>query len=285
MKRTRCSALFLLAAFWPSFVALSGMPRPREDGPSFRVPYRMSETLHLLVRLKLGGKGPFNFIVDTGAPTMFVTKYVAKTAGVEPGKDGWATFDKAELEGGATLDGVKARVEDIFQIRGMNALNLPGVRLDGVIGYTVLAKFRMEFDLSKSVMTWTKLDFEPPLPVPLGDGKSAPDELEAIGNLMQGMAPLLGGAAKPTGPRGSLGLELAETDDAVKVAAVHAGSPAHEAGIKPGDRIAAIGGKSVRSINDATSLVATVGVGDVVKIAVERGDDKIEITAKAGKGF
>lgn len=34
------------------------------------VPFRLTDTNHILIRLKINGKGPFNFIVDTGAPAM-----------------------------------------------------------------------------------------------------------------------------------------------------------------------------------------------------------------------
>ena len=38
---------------------------------SFRVPYRITDTKHVLVRVKLNGTGPYNFILDTGAPSVF----------------------------------------------------------------------------------------------------------------------------------------------------------------------------------------------------------------------
>ena len=53
-----------------------------------------------MVRAKINGKGPFNFILDTGAPALFVATEVAKKAGVEPDKKGWGTFDSFEIEGG-----------------------------------------------------------------------------------------------------------------------------------------------------------------------------------------
>ena len=36
-----------------------------------------------MVRTKINGKGPFNLIVDTGAPAVFITKTVAKKAKAE----------------------------------------------------------------------------------------------------------------------------------------------------------------------------------------------------------
>jgi hypothetical protein len=296
-----CVALSGFAAGMPRRItSVSNAPDPasaasrRLDEPGrvarqvHRIPYRMSETLHIIVRAKLNGKGPFNFIVDTGAPAMFVTTATAKEADAKKDANGWSTFERMELEGGAFIKDAKARAEDIFQIRGMNSLNLPGVRLDGVLGYNILARYRMEFDLAKSTMTWTELEFDPELPEPLrGDGSSgAPPELEFIGNLMQGMGALLRRPdPPPAGQRGSLGVELAERDGAVFVQAVLPDSPAKRAGIKPGDHIARFSDATVPSALELLAAAALIGPDEEVRIQVIRNNDTVELTAKMGRGF
>ena len=70
-------------------------------------------------------------------------------------------MDRLDLEGGSQLTGLKARVEDPFQLVGMNALGLPGASIDGILGFTILARFRLEIDLTKDRMTWTRLDHDP----------------------------------------------------------------------------------------------------------------------------
>jgi len=47
-------------------------------GTAYKVPYRLTLTNHYLVRVKVNGKGPFNFLVDTGAPYLFVSTEAAK---------------------------------------------------------------------------------------------------------------------------------------------------------------------------------------------------------------
>ena len=42
-------------------------PRDTQVGRSFQVPYRLTDTNHFLVRVRINGKGPFNFLVDSGA--------------------------------------------------------------------------------------------------------------------------------------------------------------------------------------------------------------------------
>src|ERR1700746_3399314 len=72
-----------------------------------QVPYRLTETKHVLVRAKINGKGPYNFILDTGAPALFVSTAVCRKAGIEADKDGWGTFDRFEIEGGVPVDKIK----------------------------------------------------------------------------------------------------------------------------------------------------------------------------------
>jgi hypothetical protein len=288
MMHHRTLRVVATAILVPFFCGVAHPPKSTPQATTHRVPYRMSETLHMIVRAKFNGKGPFNFIVDTGAPAMFVTKAVAKEVGVENGDDGWATIDEMEIEGGAKIKGAKARVEDIFQIRGMNSLGLPGVRLDGVLGYNILARYRMEFDLAKSSMTWTELDFDPPLPQPLGGegGKSAPPELEMIGSLMQGFGAIFNrGQQAPPAPRGFFGMELADGDDSVTIKAVLPKAPADSASLKPGDTLVEFAGKPVKSAADVLKLATSIGVGEEIRVVVKRGKENMELTVRTGKGF
>src|SRR5215831_146138 len=100
--------------------------RDPQVGRSFRVPYRLTDTNHFLVRIRINGKGPFNFLVDSGAPALFVATETARKVGLKPARDSfWTPIDHLDIEGGSRLANVKARVEDPFQLVGMNALGLP----------------------------------------------------------------------------------------------------------------------------------------------------------------
>src|SRR5262249_31906819 len=113
--------LALLAAL---FVASGGYVMAEEKAEakprSFQVPYRTTIPKHIVVRVKINGKGPFNFILDTGAPAMFIATKVGKLAGLKNGPDGWAVMDKLEIEGGIVLEKAQGRVETPFQLEGMN---------------------------------------------------------------------------------------------------------------------------------------------------------------------
>jgi hypothetical protein len=273
-----------------ALVALApAMPGDPDVGKSYKVPYRLTATNHFLVRVRLNGKGPFNFLVDTGAPALYVGTEAAKIAGLEPSKDGfWTPLKRLDFEGGASLKDVKARIEDPFQLIGMNALGLPGHSIDGILGFTMLARYKIEIDPTADRMVWTRLDYEPREPfIPRGQiAKNAPAEVEAM-NLLGPVAKLaaaLIGKQEPDKhiPRGRLGVTL---DDGAKVAGVLEGSPAAQAGLKAGDVLVKVNSKAVDSTKAALAAAAEIRPGAKIPLTVRRDGGTLELTAIAGEGF
>jgi len=264
-------------------------------GRSYKVPYRATETNHALVRVRVNGKGPFNFLVDTGAPALYVGTKAAKEVGLEPSKSGyWTTVDRLDFEGGPSLAKIQGRVEDPFQLVGMNALGLPGAAIDGILGYSVLARFRIELDPTTDRMTWTRLDFNPRMPfVPrMKEGEGVPAEvraMDAIGPLAKFAALMVGKQPEDQlHPRGYLGLELAGNEpgrDGVAVARVLEGSPAARGGVSAGDRLLTLGGRDVKDRQAAHKAVAEVRPGDRVPARVRRGAEELDLTLTAGDGL
>ncbi len=272
-------------------------------GQSFQVPYRLTDTNHFLVRVRVNGKGPFNFLVDSGAPALYIATETAAKIGLKPVKgEFWTNIDRLDLEGGARLLGIKARIEDPFQLVGMNALGLPGASIDGILGFTILARFRLEIDPTRDSMTWTRLNHTPadPLIPHHGEGDGAPPELRvmsALGPLAKGLAFLMGKQPEEECyPRGFLGLEWAETRDiltgelTVRITRVVVGSPAAGADIKAGDRLIRAGGHSVTSIKTARAALSTIRAGNPVELTLRRGDKEnkaheLTVTITAGEGL
>jgi hypothetical protein len=269
--------------------------KPGKDpaiGTSYQIPYRRTETNHFLVRVRVNGKGPFNFLVDSGAPALYVATETAEKIGLKPAKDDfWTPVDAIDFEGGARLTGLKARVEDPFQLVGMNALGLPGASIDGILGFTILARFRLEIDPTRDRMTWTRLDFEPADPfIPRSrPGDKAPNGAQA----MNVLGPLAKFAAIMTGkqpedqlhPRGSFGVELEEVAGAVRVTRVLADTPAARAGIKAGDIIVRLQGHDVKTPGAARNAVGDIQPGIRVPILVRRGIETIDLVMIAGEGL
>jgi hypothetical protein len=257
----------------------------KPDAKSYQVPYRLTTFSHVMVRAKINGKGPFNFIVDTGAPALIVSTAAAKKAGLEPSKSGWTTFDRVEIEGGVVAEKVQGAVEDPFQLEGMNGLGLAGAELHGMMGYTVLARYRTEFDFSSSKMTWTPVDFDPPLPERVGAAGGA-GGLEFIGMFMKMIGSFLGTKTNvEMVPRGFLGLDAVEDDKGVTVKSVLPKGPADRAGVKPGDHITEFKERTVRELNDVRRYLAKLKPGDSTKVLVDRDGKEQEITIKVGEGF
>jgi hypothetical protein len=270
----------------PTFAQERG-PTPREAKPSIEIPYRLTDTKHVLVRVKLNGKGPFNFIIDTGAPALIMSEEVAKKAKVES-VDGWLTFDKLEIEGGLTVPKARGVATEMFQLKGMNAMGLAGVELHGVIGYNILAKYRIEYDFTQPKLVWTPVNFEVPAPKRITDAdkKGSQGGLEMIGDLMA-MLSRLGGikANFATAPRGFLGAELEAKGKELIVKSVIADGPADKAGLKAGDRIQTAQGKGVETADDLLKAVEKLPEGAALKLNLERGTEAKSITVTLGKGL
>jgi hypothetical protein len=281
-----------------ALVALS--PAAPDDDPtigrSYRVPYRLTETNHYLVRVRINGKGPFNFLVDSGAPALFIGTEAAKAAHLDPAADDyWTTLDRLDIEGGAVLTNLKARIEDPFQLTGMNALGLPGARIHGILGFTILARFRLEFDPTDDRMTWTRIDYAPREPfIPRALARNAkamapPPEIQmmqALGPLMKVMAVVVGKQPEDQlHPQGILGIELETGDGGVRVTTLLAGSPAATAGVKVGDQLVKVFDSEVKDQTDCHRAVEHVRPGTKVPLVLRRGDEMLELSVTAGEGL
>jgi serine protease DegQ len=251
----------------------------------YQVPYKLTEVKHVLLRAKINGKGPFNFILDTGAPALFVSTAVCKKLGIEPDKKGWGTFDQFEIEGGVKIPKAKGRIEDPFQLEGMNALGLAGAELHGVIGYNILARYKLEFDFTKDKMNWTPLDFEPKAPAGV-DGKSGGGDMQAMAGMIKLLTAFLGKQPDPViKQRGYMGMELIDSDKKVAIKAVLKDGPAAKAGLQVDDQITHFKGKAIKGFEDLRKLAGEVAAGDSVKIKVRRAGESQEFTIKAGEGL
>ena len=261
------------------------------------IPYRLTDTKHILVRVKINDKGPFNLILDTGAPAVFITEKSAKAAGLETDKQGWAASKSFVLEGGLTVPGAKARVSDLFQIEGMNGMGLAGVELHGVIGYNVLSQFRITYDFTADKLIFVKLDFTPPAVNSMGKGNSQ-GSMDVLGPAMKILAGFMG--IKPnfeTTSRGLLGLEASEKDGAIVVNTVYAKSAADKAGFKVGDVIVGFAAPKkardkdapepddVERLKDLIRMIDRVNPGEEFHIQVRRGDAKTLLAVTFGKGL
>ena len=266
--------------------ALSVLMLATAPAPTWEVPYRTTIPKHIVVRAKINGKGPFNFILDTGAPAMFVAVKAGKKAGLKNAASGWATMDKLQIEGGPTLLKAKARVETPFQLEGMNGLGMAGLEIHGLMGYGILAAYRMEIDFSRDKMTWTEVGKPIEMPRRAGKGGGGAGGLEMMGSVMKTLGAMMGRKASPEITlRGFFGMTLENGDDLPRVAGVLLEGPAGKAGVRSGDLVSKVGGRNVYSVGDILRFAGRCPPGQEVKLTVKRGGKTKEIAFKAGEGI
>jgi hypothetical protein len=291
----RIIALGMLATLAMSVAVVAPAAEVKVSGKKdevFRVPYRLAPTNHTVVRVKINGQGPFNFIVDTGAPAIFIDPKVAKQCGVEEPKNGWAIVKQIEIEGGVVIENSRAHIHELYQTAGMNALlGEKGRELVGVLGYNILARFKLDFDFTRPYLLWTRLDFEPPRPK--GAREIADKDLgkqegfeDNMGNMVKLLGNLFKNRPKAAPPKsGYLGVEFDPAASPVRVSAVHNGSPAESAGLKVGDVVVSIGAKPVRTSEDVIKQSAAILEGSTVELKIERNGATQTLSLKAASGL
>lgn len=262
------------------------VPTATKTGEAHQVPYRLTPTKHVLVRAKFNGQGPYNLVIDTGAPVLILAKKVNDALKIEQDKAGWGTVDKLEFEGGVVLDKTTIRFDDLYQLEGMNGLGLAGTEIHGLVGFPILSQFRITYDYSHPKLTWKKVDSEhEELPRrPLRGG--APGGLDALGSLMKTVGKFFGmGPAPKPEPRGFLGFQCGERDGKVVVIDVVPGGPADVAGMKPDDRIDSVNEKAIDAETGLKKALDNVRPDEKVTIEIQRGENKQTLSIICGRGF
>ena len=85
-----------------------------------------------------------------------------------------------------------------------------------------------------------------------------------------------------------LNAELAQAfsikaDSGVIITGVLQNGPAAQAGVRPGDVVKAVAGKSVKNVSELLSAVAALKPGEPAKLAIERRDQRTELSVTPGK--
>jgi membrane-associated protease RseP (regulator of RpoE activity) len=180
----------------------------------------------------------------------------------------------------------KARIEDPFQLEGMNGLGLAGAHLDGMIGYSIMARFRIEFDFTKDKLAFTPLNFDPPPPQGLGGGAVATGGLDTMAAIMKFLGGWLGQKSEPeTILSGFFGIELSENQGAVQVKSVLSQGPAEKAGLKAGDEIQLIQGNKVGSASEFRREASKIPAAKAARLTIARQGEKKDISVQLGRGF
>lgn len=251
------------------------------------VKFELVPSGHFIVPVKLNGKGPYNLIFDTGAPSTLISPRIAKDSGVSKNVKDKPPIALFGMMGSVSVDDFQ--VGDV-KASGVSAMILdhPTVKLfskeyekthgpvEGIVGFPFFAQFKMTVDYSTKEMTFTPSGYK--------TGDTTQDLMKSMMETMGGK-----GGPKVAAPAGLWGIELAKAkgDDAegVDVKVVRDGSAAFAAGLKVGDRILTIDGRWTDSIGDAYTAASYAPPGKPTKVVVRRDKKELHLQVTPKVGF
>ncbi len=257
--------------------------RADEEQKTFSVPFEMLKTQHMVVSVKVNGKGPYRLIFDTGAPDSLVSNKVAKEAGLitkDTKRPLFAPFGSAgqfkmkTLElGGLKAEEISTMVIDHPTVGAISSVVGP---IEGILGFTFFARYKTTIDYEKKVLTFEPSDYRPK------------DVMQAM--IKKLMAPR---AERETpavlAPAGLLGIQVTKDakDEApgVTVAAVVADSPAAAAGLKAGDRLLTLDRRWTDTVNDCYAAAGRLRPGAPASAVVVRDGKELELEVTVGRGL
>lgn len=241
---------------------------------------------HMLLDVKVNGKGPYKLIFDTGAPINLLSTTLAKDAGLIKKKGGGGLgglfggmnqidVDKLEV-GGVTAEKLPSVVMDHPTVRAISdAFEDEYGRIDGIVGFPFFGRYSTTVDYQKKELILKPTNFKP-------------------GDYMQDLTNNLMNADKQNKPKivGAAGLwgfavEKPKSDDAagVVVKEVFADGPAAEAGLKAGDRILTLDGRWTDTVGDAYLAASLVKPGRSAALAVKRDGKEMTLKVTPTKGY
>lgn len=240
---------------------------------------------HMLMDVKVNGKGPYKLIFDTGAPINLLSTTLAKDAGLikKRGGGGLGIFggmnqidvDKFEV-GGVTAEKLPSVVMDHPTVRAISdAFEDEFGRIDGIVGFPFFARYATTVDYQKKELVLKPTDYKP-------------------GDYMADLTRNLMAADKQNKPKivGAAGLwgfavEKTRGDDGagVVVKDVFADGPASAAGLKAGDRILTLDGRWTDTVGDAYLAASLVKPGRSAALVVKRDGKEVTMKVTPTKGY
>jgi PDZ domain/Aspartyl protease len=244
------------------------------------VPFVMLPTNHMLVKARINGEGPYNLIFDLGAPITLLNNRASESSGVVKndaprsflfGMRGEAEIDKLQA-GEMTVTKLPVIVFDHPILKALE--DMVGRKIDGIMGFTLFARFKTTIDYQANQMTFEPVDFE------------VRDLLKDLQDRM--MAPRVA-KHKVLAPLGVWGIRLGTPTggiDApgVPIAAVVPGSPAEKGGLKVGDVITTLDGRWTASVEDVYAAAADAEPGRAADVIILRDGKEMTVSVTAAEG-
>jgi hypothetical protein len=245
------------------------------------VPFDLLLTKHIVVQVRINGKGPYRMIFDTGAPVSLVNSRVARATGLLAKDAATPLFSlfgpvvqvkmKTLQLGDLKAAGVPIIVMDHPTVEVLSKVLGP---VEGILGFPLFARYRMTLDYQAKRMTFVPNGFEPT-------------------DVIQGLMATLMVRDKPAtvvlAPGGLWGLsvEKPERDGeaGVTVKTVLPDSPAAKAGLRAGDRLLSLDGRWTDTVADCYRAAAYVPAGTAAVAVVQRDGKELELTVTPASGL
>jgi len=254
-----------------------------EQPKSFSVPFDTIKTQHMVVDVKINGSGPYRLIFDTGAPDSLVNNKLAKEAGVLPkdfkkplfapfGAVGQHKIKRLEV-GDLKAENLSVMVVDHPTVAAISDVVGP---IDGIIGFTFFARYKMAIDYQKKVLTFTPSDYKPP---------------DTFRILMEKMLTSKADRDRPKvlAPGGLFGFRVdkdaKDEENGVVVKEILPDTPAAKAGLKSGDRLLTLDSRWTDTVADTYQAAALVRPATEVPLTVLRDGKEMKLQIKANAGL
>lgn len=284
MKRILFALLLGFAAELPA-VAQDKNPEPPKAEAPIVVPIELLPSRHFVVQVMLDGKGPYRFILDTGAPLTIVNQKTAKEAGLTKKAGGGGlmamlgTMNQVLVPtmeiGSVKADKTTAVVMDHPTVQAISdAFKKDSGPIEGLIGFPFFARYSMTVDYQKKELTFIPNGFKP--------GDYLNDMMNSLSDVDKLNKP------RVVKPAGVWGLEVVkekdDEKDGVTVKAVFADGPAAKAGVKAGDRLLTVDGRWTDTVGDAAVATSLVKAGKGVPVVVLRDGKEKTLTVTPAVG-
>src|SRR5262245_7004393 len=257
--------------------AVTSADAPEKAKP-ITVPFELLKTQHMVVNIKVNGKGPYRVIFDTGAPITLLNNKISKEAELSPKGGGLPLFGMRGFANLKTLELGELKAENT-QVIVMDHPALADVSkvlgpIDGIVGFPFFSRFRVELDYQAMTMTFLPSGFDPP---------------DMMANLMGMMTNMRTKPKRVFAPASVFGFSVSkekeDEEPGVNVTSVLADGPAATAGLKTGDRLLILDASWTDSVEDAYRAAGGVTVGQAVKAKVKRGEKELDLIIKPATGL
>jgi hypothetical protein len=238
-------------------------------------------TKHMVIMVRINGKGPYRMIFDTGAPLSLVNSRVAKATGLTS-----ATGALPGLSLFGPLDQTKIKELEIGDLRASDVpvvvMDHPTVELvsrilgpvEGIIGFPFFARYRMTLDYQAKQLTFVPNGFQPT-------------------DILQALLASLMGREKPVAvrlaPPALWGLvpEKEQDDErsGVTIKQVLQGGAAARAGVQAGDRLLTLDDYWTDTVHDCYAAASQISPGNTVKVVIERNSRKMVLSVTPAAGL